>query len=201
MRVIGNFAVVGIAWSTPVPQTWLSERTGRAHTFNVMDFGAVGDGVANDTTAINKAISAVADAGSGVILFPTGHRFLTAPFNVTSHCTLYIDANATLLGSTDFADWPELPAMPSYGCAKHGGTTRRSSLVHGQNVTDVVITGANGTIDGQGSAWWRDGKSLGGSTPPHLIELMWSKDVEVSNLTLTNSAFVRGRDLPLTCAR
>ena len=182
-------AVASGASGTHSTHPWLSERTGRAHAFNVLDFGAVGDGVTKDTAAISKAIAAVAVAGSGAILFPGGRRFLTAPFNMTSHCTLFIDANATLLGSTDFADWPEIPALPSYGFAKHGGTKRRTSLIHGQNLTDVVITGANGTVDGQGSAWWEDGKSLGGSTPPHLIELMWSTDVEVSNLTLTHSAF------------
>ena len=31
---------------------------------------------------------------------------------------------------------------------------RHSSLIHGVNVTDVVVTGNNGTIDGQGQSWW-----------------------------------------------
>jgi hypothetical protein len=44
--------------------------------FNVRDFGAVGDGVANDTTAIEAAIAAAATAVGGqqgaVVYFPTG---------------------------------------------------------------------------------------------------------------------------------
>jgi hypothetical protein len=40
---------------------------------SVKDFGAVGDGVANDTAAINACIAFVATGvGSGVVLFPTG---------------------------------------------------------------------------------------------------------------------------------
>ena len=161
---------------------------GRAgDTFNVMDYGAVGDGIHKDTAAIVAAVAAVAAAGSGTVLFPSGGRFLTGPFNMTSHCTLYIDANATLLGSTDKDDWPMIPALPSYGQGKHGGPARRTSLIHGENLTDVVVTGNNGTIDGQGAAWWHHKHD--DDTPPHMIEFMWSSDIEVSHLTLTNTAF------------
>ena len=82
----------------------------RARTFNVMDFGARGNGVDKDTAAVRAAIAAVAAAGSGVVLFPRGGRFLTAPFNLTSHCTLYVDAGATLLA---------LRFAPSEGAEPH----------------------------------------------------------------------------------
>eukprot|EP01046_Picozoa_sp_COSAG06_P104079 COSAG06_NODE_50266_length_320_cov_0.470588_1_plen_49_part_10 len=29
------------------------------------------------------------------------------------------------------------------------------SLIHGFHLSDVVITGKNGTIDGNGEFWWR----------------------------------------------
>ena len=165
-------------------------RSERAQTFNVKEFGAVGDGKTKDTAAIEKAVAAVKAAGSGTIIFPSGGRFLTGPFNVTSHCTLFIDSGATLLGSADKSDWPVIPALPSYGQGKKGkkhGAGRRMSLIHGEHLSDVIVTGNNGTIDVQGSAWW-DHK-VHGDTPPHLFELMWSEDVELSYLTLTNSPF------------
>eukprot|EP00054_Salpingoeca_dolichothecata_P012489 m.69288 g.69288 ORF g.69288 m.69288 type:complete len:429 (-) comp19970_c0_seq4:190-1476(-) len=161
----------------------------RAHVFNVTDFGAIGDGKTMNTKAINEAVAAVAKAGDGTIYFPAG-RWLTAPFNVTSHCTLFFAADAVLLGSTNFDDWPIIPALPSYGQGRDHPGPRRTSLIHGQNLTDVIITGQNGTIDGQGAVWWANHKSGKEKyTRGHLIELMWSTDVEVSYLYLTGSPF------------
>ena len=40
--------------------------------FNVLDYGAVGDGVAPDSTAINAAILDANVKGGGVVFFPVG---------------------------------------------------------------------------------------------------------------------------------
>lgn len=40
--------------------------------WNVKDYGAVGDGVTNDATAINSAVAAAVAGGGGVVLFPAG---------------------------------------------------------------------------------------------------------------------------------
>jgi hypothetical protein len=40
--------------------------------FNVKDYGATGNGVTNDTTAIQAAINAVQTAGGGIVFFPRG---------------------------------------------------------------------------------------------------------------------------------
>ena len=159
----------------------------RRATFNVVDFGAKGNGVDKDTRAIRDAIAAVAAAGSGVVLFPSGGAYLTGPFNVTSHCTLYLAEGATLLGSRDKPDWPKIPALPTYGQAKKGGSARRMSFIHGEHLEDFVLTGANGTVDVQGSVWQEH--KLKDDTPPHLFEIMWSSDVEISHVTLRNSPF------------
>ena len=100
---------------------------------------------------------------------------------------MYLDAKAGLLASTEPDDWPLIPALPSYGQGKKGGPLRRSSLIHGEHLVDVVLTGANGTIDGQGAAWWKS--RPGGWTNGHLIEFLWCEQVEMSHLTLQNSPF------------
>jgi parallel beta-helix repeat protein len=41
-------------------------------TYNVLDFGAVGDGVANDRAAIQAAVDAAAQAGGGIVYLPEG---------------------------------------------------------------------------------------------------------------------------------
>ncbi len=49
-----------------------------ADTPSVRDFGAVGDGAADDTAALQKAVNAVAAAGGGSLLVPPGTYRLTA---------------------------------------------------------------------------------------------------------------------------
>lgn len=88
----------------------------------------------------------------------------------------------------DESEWPQLPVLPSYGRGRDAPDGRFSSLIFGTNLTDVVITGNNGTIDGQGSYWWskfkNDQLKL---TRPYMIELMYSNQIQISNLTLVNS--------------
>lgn len=54
-------------------KSWLAE----VHV-SVKDFGAVGDGSNNDTTAIQAAITAVSGAGGGVVYFPPGTYLINA---------------------------------------------------------------------------------------------------------------------------
>lgn len=50
--------------------------------------------------------------------------------------------------------------------------------------------GDNGTIDGQGDIWWKWFKTGNlNNTRPHLVELMNSTGVVISNLTFLNSPF------------
>jgi polygalacturonase len=56
-------------------------------------------------------------------------------------------------------------------------------------LTDVVITGNNGTIDGQGETWWKKFKDDDDAkvTRPYLIEILYSDRIQISNVTLLNS--------------
>lgn len=57
-------------------------------------------------------------------------------------------------------------------------------------MTNVTVTGA-GTIDGNGAWWWQRHRAPGVEqyTRGHLIEFMWSTDLEISYLHLRNSPF------------
>jgi hypothetical protein len=59
---------------------------------NVLDFGAVGDGVADDTAAIQAAL----DSGAGVVYFPAG-EYLVSSVSANSNTTIYGDGNASQL--------------------------------------------------------------------------------------------------------
>ena len=46
----------------------------RQNVFNVLHFGAAGDGITVDTSAIQRAIDAAAQVGGAQVLVPRGHR-------------------------------------------------------------------------------------------------------------------------------
>lgn len=115
-----------------------------SHLFNIRNHGAVGDGVALDTAAINQAIDACAKAGGGQVLFPPG-RYLSGTIHLKSHVTLYLDAGATLLGTTNLSLYQQ-PTPPDFMPSTRWGRWHRGLIV-GENVEDVTIAGS-GTIDG-----------------------------------------------------
>jgi hypothetical protein len=55
---------------------------------SVKEFGAVGDGVADDTTAIQNAINAVNTVGGGIVLFPVGTYKTISPLKLYSYVIL-----------------------------------------------------------------------------------------------------------------
>ncbi|KAM5557432.1 putative polygalacturonase [Rosa sericea] len=162
----------------------------RKHSALLTDFGAVGDGKTLNTKAFKAAVdhlSKSASKGGAQLIVPPG-KWLTGSFNLTSHFTLFLHKDAIILGTQDESEWPILPVLPSYGRGRDAPDGRFSSLIFGTNLTDVIITGNNGTIDGQGAPWWdKFHKGLLNVTRPYLIEIMYSNHIQISNLTLINS--------------
>ena len=63
--------------------------------FDVKKYGAVGDGIATETTAIQSAIDAASKAGGGIVEIPAG-TFLCGPLHFASQINLRIDNGALL---------------------------------------------------------------------------------------------------------
>ncbi|ERM96479.1 hypothetical protein AMTRI_Chr09g36200 [Amborella trichopoda] len=162
----------------------------RTHVASLTDFGGVGDGVTSNTNAFQAAVSHLSQFASdgGALLYVPPGKWLTGCFNITSFFTLYLNKDAVILASQDMNEWPIIPPLPSYGVGRDTPGPRYSSLISGFNLTDVVITGDNGTIDGQGQMWWQ--KFRQGAlkhTRGYLIEILFSDQVIISSLTLINS--------------
>ena len=65
---------------------------------NVKDFGAKGDGITDDTVAIQNAINTVSNGDGGTIFFPSG-TYLIDGTNNSEHGGINIKANVRLLGN------------------------------------------------------------------------------------------------------
>ncbi len=94
-NIVNGFFVFGrgVTQGNPLPRL-------RPVVFNLTDFGGVGDGVTINTEAFERAISAISKLGKrgGAQLNVPPGRWLTAPFNLTSHMTLFLAENAVILG-------------------------------------------------------------------------------------------------------
>jgi polygalacturonase len=142
-------------------------------TFNITNFGAVGDGKTMNTAAIQKTIDKASAAGGGNVLIPDG-RFLTGPFTLASCINLQLAGGAILLINDNLANYP---------VAKN----RYQDCISISDAHDIEISG-QGTIDGQGQAWWaafRADKSM--THRPYLIKLQNCTRVLVQGVTLQNS--------------
>ncbi|XP_028756675.1 probable polygalacturonase [Neltuma alba] len=162
----------------------------RPHSVSIREFGAVGDGKTLNTIAFQNAIfylKSFADKGGAQLYVPPG-KWLTGSFNLTSHLTLFLEKGAVIIGSQDPSYWDVVEPLPSYGRGTEVPGGRYQSLINGYKLEDVVITGNNGTIDGMGTAWWDkfNSHSLNYSRP-HLVEIVASEYVVVSNLTILNA--------------
>ena len=154
-----------------------------ARTCNPRDFGAKADGTTKDTAAIQKAIDACAAKGGGAVRLTAG-TWLSAPIVLKNNITLQLDKGATLLGSPDHADYPEITEFRLPGV---------QSLVSATNAENVAITG-EGAIDGNGESWWqmarsvRDAGVMGNPHPrPRLVVFDHCKHVRIEGVTIQNS--------------
>jgi hypothetical protein len=131
-----------LAADTPAPSATALVPAQRV--FNVRDHGAAGDGATLETTAINRAIEACAASGGGQVLFPPG-RYLSGTVQLRSHITLFFEAGARLMGTTNLAEYRQ-PTPPAFLPEARWGKWHRG-LIIGEGVEDVTIAGA-GVIDG-----------------------------------------------------
>ncbi len=155
--------------------------------FNVVDFGARGDGKTNDRAAIQKAIDACAVNGGTVVL--KKGVFLSGQLRLVNNLTLFIDTSATLLGiqSDREADYPRQMIETRFPNRMKDDCQRR--LIFGNNVKHVTVTGG-GAIHGQGDfSPWMHVKELGTEKDrPSLLAFVGSKNIVISNLKLLKPA-------------
>lgn len=156
--------------------------------YNVLDFGALGDGTTDDALAIQKAINLCHSDGGGTVHFPAGKTFLSGPFDLKSHIHLEVSTGATIIANPD-----ELVYTKSAFRENKGEGT---IWIGGENLEQINISGG-GTIDGNGIAFMgKEQKSAYALKPftefdprPHLLTLVNGKNIQIHNITFKNSAY------------
>lgn len=152
-----------------------SSAPANAALFNVVEYGAVGDGRTKDTHAIQTAIDASSAAGGGTVYFPPG-TYLSGSIHLRSHVTLHLDAGATVCASTDEADFDPYEKLDYKTDSDRETTYFHYSLIWGENVENVAIVG-DGTIDG-------NREKRGGPKP---IAVKRGQFITVRGITITNA--------------
>ncbi len=151
-----------------------------SRTFDTTAYGAIGDGITDNTAAIQRAINAASAAGGGIVVLPAAAgSYLSGPITLYSSINLQVDRGATLQ-ALPYSAAPRSGFYPLTGQAY-------AHFISANNAHDLALTGG-GRIDGQGAPWW-DAFRVNNGMPhrPYLVRFGNCERVLVSGLTLTNS--------------
>jgi polygalacturonase len=136
--------------------------------FTVTDYGAKGDGKADNTAAFKKAIEACAAAGGGHVTVPSG-TYVTGAVYLVSNVDLHLNSGATLKFSGDASKYPTvLTRYEGIECMN------RSPMIYAYGERNIALTGS-GTLDAGGTSSWNKGSDRAylesliskGVTDPH----------------------------------
>lgn len=138
--------------------------------FNVTNYGAIGDGLTDNTTNIQNTINAANAAGGGVVEIPAG-TFLSGPITLLSKINLRVDTNGML----------QMLPLGTYP----GGTTNAQTFIGCNGVQDLEISGS-GKIDGQGAAWWAYFNTNNTIVRPMMLNLYNCDRLSIHDITYQN---------------
>ncbi|KAI3474899.1 hypothetical protein Pfo_030210, partial [Paulownia fortunei] len=148
-------------------------------TFNVLNYGAKGDGIADDTNAFEAAWIDACKVQGSVMLVPSGSVFLVKPIsfsgpNCMSNIVFQLDGK--IIAPKNSGAWGSGPLQ----------------WLEFTKLKGITIRG-KGIIDGQGSVWWNDystnlaDESEAAGTKPTALRFYGSTDVTVTGITIQNS--------------
>ena len=158
-------------------------------TYNIVDFGAKGDGITDNTQFINRIIEACSLRGGGTVIIPEG-TFLTGSILLKSKVNLFLESNAVVKGINNLEKYRSISDLnqdEAYYKVKPRNWNK--ALLLGDQVEGVSITG-EGVIDG---AHIQDKKGEEGMRGPHILFLSRSKGIKISGVKLrraSNYAFM-----------
>ena len=142
--------------------------------FNILSYGAKGDGATLDTEPIQKAIDDCSKKQGGIVLIPVG-KYLISTINLYSHVTLKLEKGALFIGSLNVEDYQKnkktVIEAPRYS----------KCIIYAEDANDIHFEG-EGEIDGRGSR-----KNFSGERPM-LVRLVNCKQITFEKLSFKNPA-------------
>jgi polygalacturonase len=157
--------------------------------YNVIDFGAKGDGKTLDSPSINKAIDAAATKGGGMVYFPAGN-YLSTAIRLKSNISLYLEQGATIVAaSTDDGYKYDDPEPNIWGDSlkyqDFGHSHWHNGLIWGENLQNISILGP-GMIWGKGLV--RSQSRTPGSGDKS-ISLKWCRNVIIRDISILHGGW------------
>ena len=147
--------------------------------YNVLDYGAKGDGIHKDTQAVQKAIDLATTNGGGKVIIPSGKKIVVGTIFLKNNVSLYLENGAVLLGSPDIEDYAKNTHKNMYKNEPH----MDRCLIFAKEAHSIAIEGY-GTIDGNGFP--KNFKRETGR--PMLIRFLNCTDIHINNVKLINPA-------------
>lgn len=169
--------------------------------YNILEYGAVGDGVTNDAKAIQAAVDACSQNGGGQVYVPGGKTYSSGSFLLKSNVDFYIERGAVIKASSQLQDYYPLAnqgnvvehesGLPSFLNSEYAGRPFHA-FIYGLGQENVSISGF-GTIDANESIFYGhdSGYHIEGTYYPR-IPLMLLEDFKhltICDVTLKNCAF------------
>lgn len=168
--------------------------------YNILNYGAIGDGVTLDTMAIQKAIDECNKNGGGRVLIPGGHVYRSGSIVLKSNVEMHLEMGAVIKASDNKEDFDlfglkiqtsEKLDRPTYeNCDYQGAPTLY--FVYAKDADNVAITGL-GALDGNEEIFYGTVTKwhIDGAFYPRvpLLFLENVKHLNILNVTLRNSAF------------
>lgn len=156
--------------------------------YNVVDYGARGNGKSDDAKAIQKAIDECSRDGGGTVVIPAGKTFMCGPIHLASNINLHLENNSRLLANPDESIYKESAFGPNEG--------EGMMWISGKDIENVSISGM-GEINGNGVAFM--GKELDDSYElkpitdfdprPHVLTLINVQKLNIRDVTFKDGAY------------
>ena len=169
---------------------WMASVLPAQTCYDVLSFGAKGDGVTDDAKAIQKAIDRCSAEGGGIVLLPRNHEFLSGPVELKSQVELHLEATATLKANPDEGIY----RLSAFGENRGEGML----WLWAKDAENISITG-KGTIHGNGIAFMGaelddsyELKPLADQTfdpRPHVLTLTNVTNLTIRDVTIKEGAY------------